>query len=394
MMLRQSLALFALPCALTVASANPVGFAKQQLADQFYSEGVTVADANQDGHLDVIAGPFLYLGPEYTKKQQLAAPLAYDPLSYSNAFVMDTHDFNADGRPDILRAGWPGRAAFWLQNPGEAGGDWPEHIVHPAVGTESPQLINLVGDEGLEFIFSTNKTIGWATPGADAESPWTYHPITPEGHWQRYTHGFGAGDVNSDGRLDLLTAVGWFEQPADLSGSPHWQHHPAEFGTRGGAQMYAYDVNGDGLNDIITSIDGHGYGISWFEQKLNADGSHAWTDHPIISREPNTPIRGVQFSQPHALEIADIDGDGLMDIVSGKRYWAHGPTGDVDPLDPAVIFWFKLVREGDQAHFEPRLIDSASGIGCQFVIQDMNQDGHPDIITSNKSGVFVFTQQR
>lgn len=375
-------------------SADPVTFAKQQLADQFFSEGVAVADTNQDGHRDVIAGPFVYLGPEYTQKQQLAAPLAYDPLSYSNAFVMGSHDFNADGFPDVLRVGWPGRAAHWLQNPGTGRGDWPEHVLHPTVGTESPALVDLVGDAALEFIFATDKKLGWAAPAEDADStqPWVFHPITPEGPWQRYTHGLGAGDINGDGRLDLLTASGWFEQPADLTGSSPWPHHPAEFGTKGGAQMFAYDVNGDGLNDVITSINGHGYGISWFEQKLHADGSRTWIDHPIISREPNTPIRGVQFSQPHALEIADIDGDGLMDIVSGKRYWAHGPTGDVDPLDPAVIFWFRLVRDGDDAYFEPHLIDSASGVGCQFVIADMNQDGHPDIITSNKSGVFVFTQ--
>ncbi len=382
-----------IPLLLGSLSADPVTFAKQQVSDQFFSEGVAVADTNSDGHLDVIAGPFVYLGPEFKKKQQLAAPLAYDPHSYSNAFGMGSHDFNDDGWTDVLRVGWPGRAAHWLENPGKKGGDWPEHVLHPTVGTESPMLVNLVGDEALEFIFSTDKKLGWAAPGSDPKAPWKFHPVTPEGHWQRYTHGFGAGDVNGDGRADLLTASGWFEQPADISDGPLWDFHPAEFGTKGGAQMFAYDVNGDGLNDIITSIDGHGYGISWFEQKLNADDSRSWTDHPIVSREPNTPIRGVQFSQGHAVEIADIDGDGLTDIVSGKRYWAHGPTGDVDPMDPAVLYWFQLVRDGDQTYFQPHLIDTASGVGCQFVIEDINQDGHPDIITSNKSGVFVFTQQ-
>ena len=394
MTFRQNLAVLALPCALTIASAHPVGFAKQQLADQFYAEGVAVADTNRDGHLDVIAGPLVYLGPEYTKKQQLAAPLAYDPHSYSNAFIMGTHDFNGDGWTDVLRGGWPGRAAHWLQNPREKGGDWPEHILHPTVGTESPTLVDLVGDEAVEFIFATDQKLGWAAPGASPRDPWIFHPVTPAEHWQRYTHGLGAGDVNGDGRPDLLTATGWFAQPVDTSEDVQWDFHPAEFGTKGGAQMFAYDVNGDGLNDVITSIHAHGYGISWFEQKHDANGVVTWIDHPIVSREPNTPIRGVQFSQPHAVEIADIDGDGLMDIISGKRYWAHGPTGDVDPLDPAVIFWFQLVRDGDQTYFEPHLIDSASGVGCQFVVADMNQDGHPDIVTSNKAGVFVFTQQR
>ena len=34
----------------------------------------------------------------------------------------------------------------------------------------------------------------------------------------------------------------------------------------GGGQMYAYDVNGDGLNDVITSLDAHGWGLAWYEQ--------------------------------------------------------------------------------------------------------------------------------
>ena len=387
--------------ALTFASSlpllladSPVQFAKQQLTNRFFSEGVAVADVNQDGHPDVIAGPFAYFGPEFTKKRELAAPHAFDPHSYSNAFIMDAHDFDADGLTDILRIGWPGRATHWLKNPGKKGGDWPEFVVHPTVGTESPQLLNLVGDDALELIFATDKKLGWAAPavGAAPDAPWKFHPVTPEAHWQRYTHGIGAGDINGDGRTDLLAANGWFEQPADLRGDPEWPHHPAEFGTKGGAQMYAYDVNADGLNDVITSIHAHEYGLSWFEQKRNPDGSTAWIDHPIIARTANTLIRGVQFSQAHAIELADIDGDGLMDIVSGKRYWAHGPGGDVDSDAPAVVYWFRLVRDQDGARFEPHLVDDASGVGTQFKVADVNGDHRLDIITSNKAGVFVFRQ--
>ena len=52
------------------------------------------------------------------------------------------------------------------------------------------------------------------------------------------------------------------------------------------------------------------------------------------------------FSQSHALMLADINGDGLKDIVTGKRFWAHGPTGDVNPSDPAVVYWYELTRTG------------------------------------------------
>ena len=158
--------------------------------------------------------------------------------------------------------------------------------------------------------------------------------------------------------------------------------------------MYAYDVNGDGLNDVITSIHAHGFGLSWFEQKHNSDRTTTWIDHPIISRDPDTLIRGVQFSQAHAVELVDMDGDGLKDIISGKRYWAHGPGKDAGADAPPVIYWFKLIRNNDgTAHFEPHLVDDSSGVGTQFVVKDINSDNRPDIITSNKAGVHVFLQK-
>lgn len=376
------------------ASSQTVSFTKLQLSDLFYSEGVAVADINGDGHADVVAGPIVYRGPDFKQKSELAAPLAYDPRSYSNAFIMGEHDFNYDGAPDVWRVGWPGRAGHWLENPGRMGPDWTEHELHPEVGTESPQLLNLVGDERPELIFAAGRHLGWAAPsrGSAPGDPWQFHPITPKDHWQRYTHGLGAGDINGDDRLDLLTATGWFAQPANLSGDPHWEHHPAVWGTKGGAQMYAFDINGDGLNDVLTTIHAHEFGISWFEQNHDATGEITWVEHPIIARVPDSPIRDVQFSQAHAIEIADINGDGLTDFVSGKRRWAHGPTGDPEPNAAPVLYWFQLVHGPDGAHFEPHLIDDSSGVGTQFVVQDMNQDSQPDVVISNKSGVFVFLQ--
>ena len=393
---RELLILLVLILSPIVTSAAPISFSKQQLTDMFFSEGVAVADVDNDGKSDVIAGPFWYRAPQFKQKRQLAAPYAYDPRSYSNAFIMGSYDFNYDGLTDVLQIGWPGRAGYWLENPGQVRQDWTPHLITPEVGTESPQLLNLVGDERPELILAAEKKLGWVAPtkGAHPTKPWTFHPITGEDHWQRYTHGVGAGDINGDGRQDMLTSTGWFEQPADVSDGPLWKFHPVEFGTKGGAQMYAYDVNGDGLNDVITSIHAHEYGLSWFEQKLHADGSRTWIDHPIISREPDNLIRGVQFSQGHAVELVDMNGDGLKDVISGKRYWAHGPGGDVDSDAPAVIYWFELIRHADgAAHFEPHLVDDSSGVGTQFVVKDINNDSRPDIVASNKAGVHVLLQK-
>jgi hypothetical protein len=96
----------------------------------------------------------------------------------------------------------------------------------------------------------------------------------------------------------------------------------------------------------------------------------------------------------HAIDLVDIDGDGLKDIVTGKRWMAHGSKGDAEPLAPAVLYWFKLVRGKDgSVDWIPNQIDNDSGIGTQVMAADVNGDKHPDIIVGNKKGAFVHLQQ-
>ena len=107
--------------------------------------------------------------------------------------------------------------------------------------------------------------------------------------------------------------------------------------------MYAYDVNGDGLNDIITCLNPHKYGLVWWEQ-VRKNGEISFVKHVITGSKPADSKYGVCFSEPHSMALCDMDGSGLLDIVTGKRFWAHGPTGDVEPNAPAVLYWFQLVR--------------------------------------------------
>lgn len=395
-----------LPSLLAAAPA----FEKFTLTEEFVAEGAHFADFNKDGHNDICAGPYIWLGPDFKTRTEYNQPAEkpYDPgKSYSDYFLTYTHDFNNDGWADILVYSWPGKEAAWFENPQNKPGHWTKHIVLAIADNESPTIGDMNGDGKPELICQTSDSptqkiggrlgyaeINWAAPTTPARFR-GITPITEENNQKyfRYTHGYGFGDINGDGRPDLLTKDAWFEQPADTSSDSLWKEHKVDFvpeGARGGGHMLVYDINGDGRNDVVTSHDGHGFGLSWLEQK--ADGS--FTRHPLLGSTPEENPHGVKFSQIHALALADVDGDGLTDFVTGKRRWAHGPLKDDEPNAPPVLYWFQLKRDGKGgAEFIPHLIDDNSGVGTQVTPGDVNGDGKIDVVVGNKKGVFVFLQK-
>lgn len=371
---------------------SAVTFKKICLSKAFYAEGAGIGDIDKDGHADAVYGPYWHRGPEFSEKFPIYPPEEFDPKSYSNNFITFLSDVNEDGWIDVLVNVWPGKEVAWFENPQTKGGSWARHIVHPVVDNESPCFADVTGDGKPELIFHTAGELGFAQPrSASEKAPWAFHACSEKESWGQYTHGLGTGDVNGDGRIDLLMAGGWWEQPDDVRAYP-WIKHPFPFG-KGGAQMHAYDVDGDGDNDVVTSIQAHGYGLAWFEQTSSPDGPR-FVERSILSSDANVQLDDVQFSQLHAVELADVNGDGLQDIVTGKRYWAHGPTGDADPQGPAVLYWFELKRsEKNGVTFVPHRIDDDSGVGTQFAVGDLDGDRRVDIVIGNKKGGYVFLQQ-
>lgn len=389
-------------CSLAVALAGSSAaaqkpsldtFEKQQLSKVFYAEGSAIGDFDGDGHTDVVVGPLWYRGPEFKEKRELYPPKPFDPKKYSDNFMTFTDDVDRDGRTDVVVVGWPGKEARWYRNPGREALDkhWPVHIIHDKVDNESPGYADADGDGRADLLCMSGGMIGYASPGKDATKPWTFHAVSPNKKYGRYTHGLGLGDVNGDGHTDMLDKTGWWERPAKWDGKTPWKHHPVAFGT-GGAQMLVYDVDGDGDNDVVTSLHAHQYGLAWFEQQRNGDAI-SFKQHNIMTDKPEGNRFGVVFSQMHAMTLADMDGDGLLDVVTGKRWWAHSGR-DPGGNDPAVLYWFRLTRKDGKVEFVPRRIDDDSGVGTQVTVGDVNGDKLPDVIVGNKRGAFVFTHRR
>jgi hypothetical protein len=254
------------------------------------------------------------------------------------------------------------------------------------------------GDGKPDIICNSGGYLGFSS--ADWKNPtqlWKWHSISPKGAWHKYTHGVGFGDLNGDGKIDFLEQNGWWEHPASMAGDPVWKLHSYPFapgaGTAGGAQMLVYDFNNDGYNDVLTTLNPHGYGIAWYEQ-IRDDGKITFKQHLIVGSKPEQNKYGIKFSQPHSFDLVDLDNDGIKDFVTGKRFWAHGPSGDEEPNAPAVLYCFKTVRNADKTvEFIPYLVDNDSGVGTQVAAADLNKDKLPDIIVGNKKGIFVFIRQ-
>lgn len=371
-------------------------FDRQQLTDVYFSEGIGSGDINGDDVADIVYGPYWFAGPDFKTKQEIFEAVPQNMNRYANCFFSWVHDFNGDGWNDVLVAGFPGTPAYVYENPKADGhgSHWKKHQVFDWVSNESPQLVNLIGDERPELVCTRDGFFGFVT--IDTDDPWGtwgFHPISDQVTDKRFGHGMGVGDVNGDGRQDLIHAKGWYEQPDSNADTSRWISHQAKLADGyGGAEMYAYDVDGDGDNDIVTSDAAHDFGLSWYEQIRNGNDV-TFKQHQIMGSHASENKYGVLFSEPHSVALADIDGDGLKDIITGKTYWSHhkqSPMWDAG----AVVYWFKLVRGKDGVDWIPHRADGEAGIGRQISITDINADGLPDILVGGMRGSHVLIHKK
>ncbi len=385
------------------AQTPALAWKKTVIDRTFRSEGVAVADVNKDGKMDILLGEVWYEAPDW-KMHEIRKPAADygDGLKgYSQSFACWTDDINKDGWPDLIVIRWPGDPCQWYENPQGKPGHWKEHVIWHSACNETPQYVDLLGTGRRVLVMGwqppkeqAQGQMAYFTPGTDPTRPWEMHPISEPSApkkeipgTRKFSHGLGISDLNGDGRLDVICTGGWWEQPAHKPGAPAtgqpWKFHPANLGDAC-ADMFAYDVDGDGKRDVI-STSAHKFGIWWYQQRPGQEGSPSFLRHDLFKD---------LVSETHALHVVDINGDGVPDLVTGKRWWSHGraePGADMTPR----IHWFEAKKGKDgMTTFTPHVIDEGSGIGTQFVVADFNGDKLLDIVVSNKKGTHLIEQVR
>lgn len=384
-----------------------ISWEKQVLDTAFRSEGVAVADVNKDGKKDILNGEYWYEAPNW-KPHEMQPPMDHkNGLSnYSRSFACWADDFNQDGYQDLIVIDFPGIPCYWMENPKGAGGHWSKHTIWHSACNETPIYADLLGNGKRVLVMGFQpkdaKTDGnqgqmaYFSPNEkDPNAMWDMHPISLPSEpgkdaipgTMRFSHGLGIGDLNNDSKQDVLCTAGWWEQPKENDGKTAWTFHPANFG-EACADMFALDVDNDGKTDVL-STSAHKFGVWWYRRRPAPKDAKEL--HPSFEK---IELFGRLVSETHAAHLVDMNGDGIKDLVTGKRWWSHGRSEPGSNWD-ARIYWFKAEKENDGfISFVPQIIDTDSGIGTQFEVTDINGDGLLDIASSNKKGVRVILQKR
>ncbi len=377
--------------ALWAGEPGPVTFSRRCLMVN-QNEGCAVGDVNRDGRLDIVAGTHWYAAPEFIPRpvRDIAeVSLGFAPKDFYANNGDHLCDVDGDGWLDVISGGWTEAELYWYKNPGEPalskGWKWePRLLVKARAQNEAFHLLDLDQDGVPEVVVhcwvrSAPLVVWKLTKDADGQ-PAAERVVLGEGG---SGHGYAVGDVNSDGRIDILCGVGWYEHPAGDPLARPWKLHPETALRTASSPFVVADVNRDGRNDLIWG-EGHNYGVYWWEQgQAKADGTTTWTEHLIDD----------SWSQAHSMAWADLDGDGHGELITGKRVRGHGGR-DPGANEPACLYYYRWDAEA-QKFVRHRITppEANVGTGMQICVADLTGDKRPDIAVAGKTGTWLLVNQ-
>jgi hypothetical protein len=333
-------------------------------------EACGVADFDNDGDLDIASGDTWYAAPDWK-------PHPISPIRAIGGYRVDFADvpldIDSDGWTDLVSCSWHDRAVFWRRNPGPEGGEWKTHEVDRPGNMETAIACDIDGDGALDFLPNTMGRTVWFRI-ADGEL--VTHVISDE----RGGHGIGLGDVDADGRADILTPDGWFRAPKDPL-KDAWTFHPDWKLGSAGISIIAHDFDADGLTDIFWGM-GHDFGLYWLKQGSGADSKPTWTRHTVDDT----------WSQAHGLTLADLNSDGRMEVLTGKRRHAHNGR---DPGGEDDLIICTYAYDLDSSKFTRTVLSEGGRIGAGHypVVRDIDADGDLDIVLPGKTGLFLLKRR-
>lgn len=388
----------ALLSAYVAIGQHPIGFDVRLLTVDA-NEGCDVADIDGDGRLDVVAGRNWYHNGDWTPRP---VRLIEDRAGYVRSNGEWAYDVNSDGRPDVVSMDFIHGGVYWYENPGgEAltqGMLWNKHLLADTgyETNETSYLVDVTGDGKPEWIsdqwqktnpamifsFGSQQRDVEVQEGGKTKTVGRMMP-TLSGHTIGAStgHGIGFGDLNNDGRDDILVGTGWYERPEGDPLSQRWTFHADWEQRHSACPMLVHDADEDGVNDLITS-NAHGFGIYlWRGLGADRDGALQF-DKQLIDDS---------YSQAHCLHLADFDGDGTQELVTGKRIRAHNgkdPGGSEPPIMRYYV-WNRDTKSYDAHTINRGLV----GIGLQIRTADLDGDGDVDIVVAGKEGTQILFSQ-
>ena len=367
------------------AADSPVKFVTHRIG-QVRSEAVGVADFNGDRKLDIVAGPNLYLAPDWKPVtiRTLSGKVDDNGKGYVDDFMNLPLDVDGDGKLDVVSCGWFCKCVRWYRQPTDMASDWNQHVVDTNANYEAGELCDLDGDGRRAEILAHCAATVWyeVATVSSGKRELVKHVISEK----QMNFGGGVGDLTGDGRPDVLRPDAWFEAPADPRNGK-WIEHPWAMGAKGGKadhtpQMLVFDVNRDKLPDVITSS-AHQHGIFWYQQVRVGD-SVAWKQHVLDD----------SWSQAHSLALADLNGDRTPDLITGKRFMAHNGS-DPDEFGKLGVYWYELKRGANPKWTRHEIsYDQGIGSGVNLCAVDLDQDGDIDVVVTGKWGGPVWFENK
>lgn len=319
-----------------------------------------LADVSGDGLADVIvggqAGPLVWYSYPSWQKSVIAAG-GYDAVDGEAA------DVDGDGDLDIVMGG-----VIWYENPrpkeDPAKEIWKAHRIG-SHNSHDVEVTDLDGDGDVDVVTrgqsgfgskAGNKIFLWRQDSLDSWSPRVIE--CPHGE------GLALGDMDGDGDGDVVIGARWYENPKDIVGGSWAEHVYSSSWTHEDTKVEVGDINGDGRPDVaLTPAEGN-YRIAWFESPKDPRKG-AWTEHVV-----ETSIGGI-----HSLQIADMDGDGNLDVVVAKMH-QYEPPHDV------AIYFNERKGEG----WKKDVLATKGSHNVQ--VGDIGNDGDLDVMGANWSGPY------